>query len=161
MLHANGIRMDTNRLIYFCFLMGLTYKEMTCICFLGCPNPNPTDMLSVWNFHTNNLCSKKSAFCKNSISSNYFWFSYENYFHICFHTFNITGTVDIMSRLFYCVCVFVCVHVTEHTSSVTHGWSHRFSLSSTVGQPSKICFKLNMHDLFDLSLPYEIAWLPE
>ena len=33
LLHANGIRMDTNRLIYFYFSMGLTYKEI--ICFLG------------------------------------------------------------------------------------------------------------------------------
>ena len=32
-LHANGIKMDTNRLIDFYFSMGLTYKEI--ICFLG------------------------------------------------------------------------------------------------------------------------------
>ena len=44
LLHANGIRMDTNRLIYFYFSMGLTYEEII-------KQRDINDAVSVWNTH--------------------------------------------------------------------------------------------------------------
>ena len=125
------------------------------------PTHNPgsapaTDMLLVWNFHTSvarNLHFARILFHRTIFDSH----MKINFPTVLYSQYYRNGRYnESLILLWVCVCLW---HVTKHTSSVTHGW---FSLSSTwINLVKYVCFKLNMHDLFDLSLPYEIAWLPE